>query len=154
MHLACRSSGALPQVIPHANKLAAMSSITTSTKPQRDASKATPIQTLHAGLARVATHVHPFLIFSVYLLQFRSIVAEPVSALTNALFPLVALQVIYAAICLPPTGPSTPPPPLRTGQSLLKPGQRRKAAAAKHETGLSSKIVVGSPPSALCKRSG
>src|ERR1700761_8168778 len=65
-----------------------------------------PVTTLDSDLARVYTHVHPLVVLSGFLLQFRAIVDNPVSVLSSTLLPLGTLQVLYVVLCLPPVGSS------------------------------------------------
>lgn len=70
---------------------------------------APPTDVLPTDTAQLYTHVHPILVLSLYALQFPSIVADPVPALATALVPLAILQIVYVAICLPPTGGTATP---------------------------------------------
>ncbi|KAH7049366.1 GPI-anchor biosynthesis protein-like protein [Macrophomina phaseolina] len=93
-------------------------------------SSSKPIETLNTDIARIYTHIHPFLVVSIFALQFNGVVADPVPSLFNALIPLSALQVIYAILCLPAAGSS----------SSKSSGARRKGAGGKAEAGVGSKI--------------
>lgn len=62
-----------------------------------------PITILDSDTAKLYTHIHPVLILALYTYKFRSIVADPVPALSQTLVGLSVLQIAFAAICLPPT---------------------------------------------------
>lgn len=94
-----------------------MSSTATVTKPLTAQTAPSPIEPLNTESARWCTRLHPGLVLAVYAVQFKAIVADPVSALLRGLLPLCILQVAYVAICLPPTGANSTPAP--------KPGSRR-----------------------------
>ncbi|KAF4308020.1 GPI biosynthesis protein Pig-F [Botryosphaeria dothidea] len=93
-------------------------------------SSSKPIETLNTDIARIYTHIHPFLVVSIFALQFNGIVEDPVSSLFNALIPLSVLQVVYAILCLPAAGSS----------SSKSSGTRRKGAGGKAEAGVGSKV--------------
>ncbi|KAF2873776.1 glycosylphosphatidylinositol anchor biosynthesis protein 11 [Massariosphaeria phaeospora] len=95
---------------------------------------ATAIDILNNDTARLYTHIHPILVLSLYAFQFRSIVADPVPALTSTLIPLSILQVAYVALCLPPTGTAVP-------TEKKKPGEKKKQAPGKLESGVNGKII-------------
>ncbi|OJD29726.1 gpi biosynthesis protein family pig-f [Diplodia corticola] len=95
------------------------------------ASSSKPIETLNTDIARIYTHIHPFLVVSVFAIQFGGIVADPVTSLFNALIPLSVLQVVYAILCLPAAGSSS---------SKSSGGARRKGAGGKAEADNRSKV--------------
>lgn len=104
-----------------------------SSKPKPSA--AAPIEPLKNDAAQIYTHVHPVVVLSLYVFSFKSIVADPVPALLNILAPLAVLQIAYVAICLPPTG-ETPK------VKKTKPGEKKKQASGKLESGVNGTIVV------------
>lgn len=104
-----------------------------TSKPK--ASATAPIEPLKNDIARIYTHIHPFVILSIYAFKFQDIVADPVPALLNILAPLAVLQVAFITICLPPTG-ETP----KVQKS--KPGEKKRATPGKLETGWNGTIVV------------
>lgn len=114
--------------------------ISDKTKPRPPA---TPIDILNNDTARVYTHIHPVLVLSLYSYKFNSIVADPVAALTSTLLPLSILQIAYVAICLPPTGGSGA---AAAQTEKRKPGEKKKAAPGKLESGVNSKIIVSRSP--------
>lgn len=95
---------------------------------------AAPIQPLRNEIARVYTHLHPALVLSIYALKFPALVADPVPTLLSTLVPLAVLQIVYVAVCLPPTGGA---PTLRK----QKPGEKKGRVPGPLEQGLNSKIV-------------
>jgi len=46
------------------------------------------------------THLHALILLTTYFLQFPSLVASPPSTLFSSLFPLTAIQIAYAVLCL------------------------------------------------------
>ncbi|RPB19539.1 hypothetical protein L211DRAFT_842619 [Terfezia boudieri ATCC MYA-4762] len=54
-----------------------------------------------AGLSPILlTHLHPLALLTSYFLQFPSLMASPPSTLFSSVFPLTAIQVAYAVLCL------------------------------------------------------
>jgi phosphatidylinositol glycan class F len=90
------------------------------------------INVLNTDLARLYTHIHPFLLLSGYLFNFASIVSDPVSLLSKLAIPLSALQIAYVIICLPTAGSVNP-----KGSGPKKPSKSRTESI-----NLSSKITV------------
>ncbi|KAF2646371.1 hypothetical protein P280DRAFT_387553 [Massarina eburnea CBS 473.64] len=99
---------------------------------------ASPINILNNGTAKLYTHLHPILVLSLYAYRWPSIVADPVPALTSALVPLSILQIAYVAICLPPTGGTASTVPQADKR---KPGEKKKAAPSKVESGINGTII-------------
>ncbi|KAF2239284.1 hypothetical protein EV356DRAFT_169359 [Viridothelium virens] len=93
-----------------------------------------PVEIRPTDAARLYTHVHPMLLLAGYFFQFRSIVADPVLALTSGLLPLSVLQISYLITCLPVAGTGS------TAASLRQ-GQRKKTGAGKNELNLGDRIV-------------
>ncbi|CAD6499524.1 BgTH12-07881 [Blumeria graminis f. sp. triticale] len=77
----------------------------------------TLVPTKIACIGRIA---HPALLLSAYYMSFTDLVASPQYTLQNTLLPLTALQVAYAAICLPVAG-SNAPRPKRAKRTSPKP---------------------------------
>ncbi|KAF2264743.1 glycosylphosphatidylinositol anchor biosynthesis protein 11 [Lojkania enalia] len=102
---------------------------------EKSKSQATPIDLLNYDTAKLYTHVHPILLLSLYFYSFRSIVADPISTLSRTLLPLGVLQIAYVAICLPPTGSKD------VVVEKRKPGEKKKAAPGKLESGINGKII-------------
>ena len=99
---------------------------------------ATPIEPLNTDAARIYTHIHPFLVLSLYAFKFNDLVADPVPALLSTLLPLAVLQIAYVAICLPPTSGTSTPAQFKK-QKL---GDKKKPAPGKLEKGINGTIVV------------
>ncbi|KAF1815231.1 hypothetical protein P152DRAFT_471848 [Eremomyces bilateralis CBS 781.70] len=103
--------------------------------------KPRPIPLLETSAARVFTHLHPAILLSSYLLQFPSIVADPISALAMSLLPLALLQVTYTTICLPPTGTSSyMPAPKATKAGLKKKGGAKQTGG--YATNLATSLLA------------
>lgn len=99
----------------------------------------TPITLNDTDLAKLYTHLHPIIVLSIYLVSFKLVVADPVSALASLLVPLAALQAVYVVVCLPPTG-SHDIPGGKLGSSGSKKGAKGKAK--KGDVTLGMKIIV------------
>ncbi|KAI0164246.1 GPI biosynthesis protein family Pig-F-domain-containing protein [Hypoxylon sp. FL1284] len=79
------------------------------------------VRTLASSQAQITEHVHSVLLLSSFLLQFKSLVADPVTAMSNSV-PIVAfVQALYAIICLPAAGSDVAKPAKK-----LRPGEKRK----------------------------
>ncbi len=100
-----------------------------------------PTNVIDNDAARLYNHIHPLVIVASYLLQFRPIVANPVSSLAALLFPLNVLQVVYVVLCLQPTRSVPNPPHTRAGSS--KAG--RKKATTRQETSIATRTTVSYP---------
>jgi phosphatidylinositol glycan class F len=118
-----------------ASKVTIDASATSKPKPSARA----PIEPLKNDVARLYTHIHPGVVLSLYAFRFNAIVADPVPALLSILAPLAVLQIAYVAVCLPPTG-ETP----KVKKS--KPGEKKRQAPGKLESGMNGTIVVCLPP--------
>jgi hypothetical protein len=68
-----------------------------------------PIELLPTDFARIFSQAHPAILLSAYYLRFPALVADPVPTLLNSLLPLAAVQIIYAATCLPAVGSNAKP---------------------------------------------
>jgi len=110
-----------------------------SVKPEKLRSPSTNL--IDNDTTRLYNHIHPLVILSSYLLQFRPIVANPVSSLTALLFPLNILQVVYVVLCLQPTRSVTNPPQSRAGISKVG----RKIGTARQETSIATRTTVSYP---------
>ncbi|KAK3898753.1 Translin [Staphylotrichum tortipilum] len=65
-----------------------------------------PVQIRQTPLAQAARHALPALLAGVFIVRFRALVADPVSAMASTLPVTAALQVAYAVLCLPVAGGS------------------------------------------------
>lgn len=97
---------------------------------------ATPIEPLNTDLARIYTHIHAFIVLSLYAYKFNDLVADPAPVLLGTLLPLAALQIAYVAACLPPTSGSSTPQ-----LKKLKGGEKKKSAPGKLESGINGTLV-------------
>lgn len=66
-----------------------------------------PIELLPTSFARIFNLAHPCLLISTYYARFPLIVSDPVQELFQFLFPLTAIQIAYAVLCLPCIGSSS-----------------------------------------------
>ena len=110
-----------------------------SIKPEKP--RYLPTNVIDNDAARLYNHIHPLVIVSSYLLQFRPIVANPVSSLAALLFPLNVLQVVYVVLCLQPTRSATNPPHARAGGSKAV----RKKGTTRQETSIATRTTVSYP---------
>ncbi|KAH9826193.1 Glycosylphosphatidylinositol anchor biosynthesis protein 11 [Teratosphaeria destructans] len=98
--------------------LAAASEAEISSSPAKpiDILPAKPIDILPNQIATLYANLHPVLLLSIVLVNFRLLVQDPVSTLA-AVAPITGLlQAVYCVLCLPSTGQAPPP----------KPGQKKK----------------------------
>jgi phosphatidylinositol glycan class F len=116
-----------------------MSVASASVKPEKP--RYAPTNVVDNDAARLYNHLHPLVILSSYLVQFRPIVANPVGSLAALLFPLNILQVVYVVLCLQPTGSSPNPPQTRAGSSKAT----RKKVVARQETSIAARTTVSYP---------
>ncbi len=100
--------------------------------------KALPIQTLSGQLPDSFVHVHAFLIFLSYWLQFGRLVNDPAQTLVIALVPLSLIQAAYAVTCLPFARKKGPVTSDRTSKSAVW----KKAPNAKDVASLPRRVVV------------
>ncbi|CAL3972562.1 unnamed protein product [Diplocarpon coronariae] len=95
-----------------------------------------PIEILPNELARIFSQIHPAIILSAYYLRFPALVADPTSTLLKSLLPLAAVQILYAALCLPAVGSNS------KIVKKIKPNARRKADGAVARRILTSFIAL------------
>jgi phosphatidylinositol glycan class F len=86
---------------PSKNDMTAASQSTATSTPLLH-----PIQIKPNPLAQSARHAFPALLAGLFVVRFRALVADPVSAMATTLMLSAVLQVAYAVICLPPAGSS------------------------------------------------
>ncbi|KAF2011447.1 GPI-anchor biosynthesis protein-like protein [Aaosphaeria arxii CBS 175.79] len=105
-------------------------------EPARPRVPSAPIDILNTDLAKLYTHIHPVLLLSVYAFKFNSIVENPVTALSETLVAVGILQVVFSAICLPPTGGSATP----LGDKR-KPGEKKKGAPSPVASAVNGTVI-------------
>ncbi|KAH6642274.1 GPI biosynthesis protein Pig-F [Boeremia exigua] len=98
---------------------------------------ATPIEPLNTDIARIYAHVHPVLVLSLYAYKFNDLVANPAPVLISTLLPIAVLQVVYVAVCLPPTSGTGSTPQIKK----QKAGEKKKAVLSKVEKGINETVV-------------
>lgn len=116
-----------------------MSVASQNVKPEKP--RYPPTNLIDNDAARLYSHLHPLVILSSYLIQFRPIVANPVSSLAALLFPLNILQVVYVVLCLQPTRPV--PNTLQTRAGTSKTG--RKKTTVRQENSIATRTTVSYP---------
>ncbi|KAF3058676.1 Glycosylphosphatidylinositol anchor biosynthesis protein 11 [Daldinia childiae] len=80
-----------------------------------------PVQIIASSQAQVARHLQPALLISLFFARFGALVADPVSAMSSSLPVVVAIQVTYAVVCLPPVGSHAAKPIKKA-----RPGEKKK----------------------------
>jgi len=109
-----------------------MSAPIPNVKPVEDTPPSKPINILSNQPSLFFANLHPVILLSLLLVNFRTLVQDPINTLL-ALAPVVAaIQAIYCVVCLPPAGQIAAPPP--------KPGQKKKAAKPAQD--IWAKVVV------------
>jgi hypothetical protein len=98
------------------------------------------VKILDNEVAKLYTHLHPFLVLSTYILRFQSTVEDPIRSLYTLLLPLSFLQVAYVVVCLPPSGTTQTASNQKSGTSKAAKQGRSKSAS------LGGKITVTSSP--------
>jgi GPI ethanolamine phosphate transferase 2/3 subunit F len=83
-----------------------------------------PVHILPSSQAQAARHVHPVLLASFFLLRFNALVQDPVSTMYNSLPVVIAIQLAYSIVCLPPVGSQSAKAPKK-----LRPGEKKKPGA-------------------------
>ncbi|KAI9369871.1 GPI biosynthesis protein family Pig-F-domain-containing protein [Aspergillus egyptiacus] len=85
-----------------------MASAAPSQTPQHSPSKrkpsAPPTSILPSQFAQIYSLAHPVLLLSLVVARFNAVVNGPIPELLNGIPFLVALQVIFVMVCLPPAG--------------------------------------------------
>jgi phosphatidylinositol glycan class F len=81
-------------------------------------------QLLDTPVSNIYKHIHSPLVLGVFISQFRALVDAPVQTLLAGLPPVLVLQAIYCAICLPPV----------THGNVSKNGKKKKPKKPKTAT--------------------
>lgn len=76
--------------------------------PSNSTSSIKPIEILRSQYALLYANLHPVLLLSVVVLNFSSLVRDPVPTLLGLAPTITTLQVIYCIVCLPSTGQAAP----------------------------------------------
>ncbi|KAL1856350.1 hypothetical protein VTK73DRAFT_8307 [Phialemonium thermophilum] len=82
-----------------------------------------PVRINPSPAARAARHIHPVLLLSLFVYGFRSLVADPVSWMWRSLPVLIAIQAVYAVVCLPVAGSQSAKAAKKT-----RPGEKKNSA--------------------------
>ncbi|KAL0942385.1 Glycosylphosphatidylinositol anchor biosynthesis protein 11 [Colletotrichum truncatum] len=80
-----------------------------------------PVYALPSPAAQVVRHVQPVLLAGLFVAQFNALVTDPVRTLQNSLPVVVAIQIVYAFVCLPAAGSQT----VKPGRKA-RPGEKKK----------------------------
>jgi hypothetical protein len=92
-------------------------------KEKDDSPALQPIQVRETPLAQAARHGFPALLAALFLYQFHTLVADPVSTMWTALPVVALLQCGYAVVCLPVAGSQSAKPAKKP-----RPGEKKKPA--------------------------
>ncbi|KAI4863871.1 GPI biosynthesis protein family Pig-F-domain-containing protein [Hypoxylon rubiginosum] len=95
-----------------------------SSKPKDGETPTLAVRTIASSQAQIMRHVHSVLLLSSFLMRFSTLVADPVSAMSNSVPIVAVIQAVYAIICLPAAGSHVAKPAKK-----LRPGEKRKAGS-------------------------
>ncbi|KAI8963768.1 PIG-F-domain-containing protein [Daldinia sp. FL1419] len=114
-----------------------------STVKDKDA-QTQPVHILASPQAQVVRHLQPALLLSLFLVRFKALVADPVSALSSALPVVVAVQVTYAVACLPAVGSNAVKPVKKA-----RPGEKKKPGSESTGPNIAVTVLVALVLSAI-----
>lgn len=114
-----------------------------SSKPKDGETPTLAVRTIASSQAQIMRHVHSVLLLSSFLMRFSTLVADPVSAMSNSVPIVAVIQAVYAIICLPAAGSHVAKPAKK-----LRPGEKRKAGS--DSTGPNVAVVCLCPVEICC----
>jgi hypothetical protein len=82
-----------------------------------------PVQIRQTPLAQAARHGLPALLAALFVVRFRALVADPVSTMLSSLPVVVAIQLVYAVVCLPAAGSQS----AKTARKA-RPGEKKRSS--------------------------
>lgn len=94
----------MSQVIGKGTMPAAAAVAQEPAKPAVDNTSTQAIRTIQTPAAQALRHAHPAILLGFFGLQFRALVADPVSTMAAALPVVAVLQAAYTMVCLPAVG--------------------------------------------------
>ncbi len=101
---------------------AAAALVASPSPKSKDGAQVQPTQIKQTPVAQAARHGLPALLAAAFLVQFRPLVADPVSTMFSILIPLVSvIQLAYVLVCLPPAGSQT-----SKASRKPRPGEKKK----------------------------
>ena len=100
-----------------------MANTNASHKPSRTSPPSLqPIVLLSSTASHTYTHLQPVLLLSIFYLHFKPLVDRPVPTMIRLLLPTAIIQLLYLALCLPPShsGTSSTRPKATSGFSRTR----------------------------------
>lgn len=95
------------------------------------------IETIDNEIAWLTTLSHPVLLLSIYFWDFKYMIAHPIAAMTSKLPIVLAVQMLWCIVCLPPAGSVTK----KGSKSVMGQVKPAKDKDLQHKS-LKNKIVV------------
>jgi GPI ethanolamine phosphate transferase 2/3 subunit F len=129
-----------------------MAAVATKIDPCAEAPSPKPTELLQTQWSTLYANLHPVLLLSILLVNFKTLVNGPVNALL-ALAPITgALQAAYCILCLPSTGQNPPSSKPGQGQKKSSAGKSsKKGAGGQQGQDIWARIIVRTPhPSPSC----
>ncbi|KAH8202256.1 hypothetical protein TruAng_003533 [Truncatella angustata] len=103
-----------------------------------DAEAATkPIPILPTSQAQIMRHAHPVLLGAFFYASFNALVHEPVTTMWSSAPVVLAVQIAYTTICLPPAGSQSVKPAKK-----LRPGEKKKAGSESNVSNIAVTTTV------------
>lgn len=96
-----------------------------SAQPPVSKAVVSPVPILDNPVAAAVSLVHPVLLSGLFAWRFGALVADPASTLQTALPVVVAVQVVYAVLCLPIAGSQNGKTSRKT-----RPGEKKKSSSS------------------------
>ncbi len=117
------------------NNMSVSAAAASSSKAQTVEPPAKPVEILQEQYSLIYANLHPVFLLSILLVNFRSLIQDPVVTLLGLAPTVTILQAIYCVLCLPSAG--------QVPFAAPKPGQKKKAAKPAQD--IWAKIVVSHP---------
>ncbi|KAK9421459.1 putative Glycosylphosphatidylinositol anchor biosynthesis protein 11 [Seiridium unicorne] len=83
-----------------------------------------PVSILPTSQAQIVRHAHPVLLGGFFYARFNALVQDPVATMWSSAPVILAIQIAYTILCLPPAGADTTKPAKK-----LRPGEKKKSGA-------------------------
>lgn len=84
-----------------------------------------PIPILPTSQAQIVRHAHSVLLSAFFYARFDALVQDPVTTMWNSAPVVLAIQVAYTILCLPPAGA----PAVKPAARKLRPGEKKKSGS-------------------------
>lgn len=95
-----------------------------SSKPADSEAATKPVPILPTSQAQIVRHAHPVLLGAFFYARFGALVEDPITTMWSSVPVVLAMQVAYTILCLPPAGAQAMKPAKK-----LRPGEKKKSAA-------------------------